>query len=191
MALAIKDLPQPWTPSRKTPFGSGKPKARARSVKPARRWTSQRFRLSMPPTAAPMPVLSQNSRYGLRRMARRFSSTSSPTSSSEKPRPPMRMRAKRRFASSSERPRLPLTKRSKRSGGMERFCARSSTASRRESSSRSGRGRSRTTSSFSSSGGTGSVGPTRRTAWRRGPTVRAASRRRRTTRGSLKKGCRS
>ena len=52
MALAVRLLPQPCTPRSSSPFGSGRPKARAFSEKAAPRRPSQPFRSSRPPTAS-------------------------------------------------------------------------------------------------------------------------------------------
>jgi hypothetical protein len=50
-AFAVSDLPVPGTPIRRMPFGSGSPKSRARELNALRRFTSQSFRMSIPPTS--------------------------------------------------------------------------------------------------------------------------------------------
>ncbi len=52
MAFAVRLLPQPCTPSRSRPFGSGSPKRRAGSLKALPRRASQVLRFSSPPTFA-------------------------------------------------------------------------------------------------------------------------------------------
>jgi hypothetical protein len=52
MALAVRLLPQPCTPRRSRPFGSGRPKRRAGSLNALPRRESQVFKFSRPPTFA-------------------------------------------------------------------------------------------------------------------------------------------
>ncbi len=51
MAFAVRLLPQPCTPRRSSPFGSGSPKRRAGSPKAAARRESQVLSSPMPPTS--------------------------------------------------------------------------------------------------------------------------------------------
>ncbi len=48
-ALAVSDLPQPGTPMRRIPLGSGRPKSRAFWVNAPRRFCSQALSVSRPP----------------------------------------------------------------------------------------------------------------------------------------------
>lgn len=57
MALAVRLLPQPGSPTIKSPFGVGNPNSLARDVKASRRCRSQAFRPSKPPTSSREPFL--------------------------------------------------------------------------------------------------------------------------------------
>ena len=52
IALAVIDLPQPGTPVTSTPFGAGRPYARASSIHDPLRLRSQVFRFSRPPMSS-------------------------------------------------------------------------------------------------------------------------------------------
>ena len=77
MALAESDLPQPCTPSSSSPFGGGRPKARASAESDLRRSASHCLRTSRPPTsvspASSSAPSSMQSSAELRRRSRRFS----------------------------------------------------------------------------------------------------------------------
>ncbi len=57
-ALAINDLPEPWTPTSKMPRGSGRPKSRASLEKARTRLRSHSLSTSRPPTSVSVSEVS-------------------------------------------------------------------------------------------------------------------------------------
>src|SRR5262245_7771819 len=182
-ALAQSDLPQPWTPSSRSPRGAGSPKRRASSPKARRRSVSQRLSSPSPPTSPRPASASWKARAGVRRSARRLSRTISATASASRlpERPPQALR-KTRTASPELSPSAPRTAASRSSGDGPAFSASLAKSPRRSAA--PGSGSSRRAASRSSSSGSSSTGPTSTTAWRRAPSSGRRSRRRRTPHGS-------
>jgi hypothetical protein len=186
-ALALRDFPQPWTPSSRSPRGAGRPKRRASAPKARRRSRSQRLSSPRPPTSPRPEPASWKVSAGMRRNACRFSRTIDWMAASVSPWPRTNALRNTRTASEAVSPRDALA------ASPSRPCASSPWASGpatrwRSPVSSCSRGRDSSTrpTSRTSSSGTSSTGPTRTMACWRFPSFGTRSRRRRTAWGSLR-----